>query len=834
MIYLHMKQAILVFTLLMVQLALLAQGPPGGRGGFSQTPKIKGKITGELVDSLSNQALEYASIAVFKPKAEKAVNGTMSETDGKFKVAEVPIGTYEVRISFIGYEPKTISNVELTPKSPDVDLGKIMLVATGVQLDEVEITSERAIIENKVDKIVYNAEQDITTVGGSAEDVLRKVPLLSVDINGNVSLRGNSNIQILMNGKPSGMFANNVADAIKMIPADEIKSVEVITTPGAKYDGEGSGGIINIITKKKTISGIAGNFTGSLGNLQNRANLSINAGKGRFGLNGNASLFHGWPRDARNYFYREDEVPNGLRILEQEGTTESYRTGLFGRFGMFYDMNAYNSFSSDFNLRGFNSVNDGIINALFTGPTINQEYAQDQDARNLRSGYDWNASYTKTTSKKGQEFSIATQVSGNLSTTDNELERTSELNPELYLRENSENDGNNLEVTLQTDYVHPFNDKLKMEVGLKSILRDIDSDFQFFEFEEGSEISTLDPTRSNLFDYDQDVYAAYLSFNINLGEKYSIQAGTRYEKTEIAGQFEDGSLDFSNDYDNILPSIIISRKLKNFSNLKLSYNQRIQRPSLFFINPFVNNIDQRNISFGNPDLAPEITHQIELGYNTFVKGIALNGAVYYRRTEDIIESVLSVDEEGISTTTYQNVGENNSFGLNFFGSGTVKKIWTIRGGFDLFTYDGSGIINGQEVSNTGLLYRINLNQNVKLPKGFIAEMFGFFNSPRQTLQGTRASFWIYSFAFKKEIFNEKGSVGLTFVEPFNKYKNFDSDFEGDGFRQITEFRIPFRSFGVNFSYRFGKLDFQQQRRRNNRINNNDAKDGGGNNTGGGF
>ncbi len=821
-----MKRAIFIATLIMIHIGLFAQRP----GGFSQSSGIKGKITGELVDSLTNQTLEYASIAIFKPKAKKAINGTMSETDGKFKVSEMPLGTYEVRITFIGYRPQTISGVELTPKNPDADLGQVMLVPIAVQLDEVEITSERAIIENKVDKIVYNAEQDITTVGGSAEDVLRKVPLLSVDINGNVSLRGNSNIQILMNGKPSGMFANNVADAIKMIPADEIKSVEVITTPGAKYDGEGSGGIINIITKKKNISGIAGNFTGSLGNINNRANLSLNAGKGRFGINGSASMFHLWPQDARNYFLREDEVPNGLRVLEQEGFTESSRTGFFGRFGMFYDLNAYNSFASDVNFRGFNSTNDGIIDAVFTGPDIDQRYAQDQDARSLRSGYDWNASYTRTTKKKGQEFSIATQVLGNLSVTENELLRTSELNPELFLRENSENDGNNLEVTLQTDYVHPFSEKLKMEVGLKSILRDIDSDYTFWVFEEGSEISKLDPNRSNLFDYNQDVYAAYLSFNLNLGENYSLQAGARYELTQISGSFEDGSLDFQNDYENLLPSIILSRKLKNFSNIKISYNQRIQRPSLRFINPFVNNIDQRNISFGNPYLDPEVTHQIELGYNTFIKGASINTAVYYRRTNDIIESVLSVDEEGISTTTFNNVGHNNSFGLNFYGSKTIKKIWTVRGGFDLFTYDGTGTINGQQVSNTGLLYRINLNQNVKLPKGFIAEMFGFFNSPRQTLQGTRASFWIYSFAFKKEIFDQRGSIGLTFVEPFNKYKNFDSDFEGDGFRQITEFQIPFRSFGINFSYRFGKLDFQQQRSRRKRVNNDDTKDDGGSNT----
>jgi len=823
--YTHQMKHILFFLTICISfssnpLAAQQRRSPGAQKG----PLIKGKVSGVLVDSLSGEKLEFASVAVVSSKDQKVINGTLTDAEGEFKVPEIPLGTYQLRVTFIGYQTKFVEEVTLTPKKPDTDLGKIMLSPADVQLDEVEITSERAVIENKVDRIVYNADQDITTVGGTAEDVLRKVPLLSVDINGNVSLRGNSNVQILMNGKPSGMFANSVADAIKMIPADEIKSVEVITTPGAKYDAEGSGGIINIITKKKSISGISGTFTGSVGNLQNNANLSINAGKGRFGLNGGANMYHSWPRDSRTTFIREDQVANGLRVLDQEGITESSRTGFFGRFGMFYDLNAYNSFSSDVNFRGFQSDRDGFNDAILTSPTLNQMYRQNQVTDDLRTGYDWNTAYTRTFSKKDQEFSIATQVSGNISNTDISLERLSD-DPSLLLREDSENDGDNLEVTLQTDYTHPITEKIKLEVGVKTILRDIDSDYLFRVFDGDTDAFEFDPSRSNSFDYDQDVYAGYVSFNINVGEKYTLQAGTRYERTDIAGQFSDGSNSFTNDYDNILPSIILNRKLKNFSNAKISYNQRIQRPSLFFINPFVNTADRRNISFGNPTLSPEITHQIELGYNTFVKGVAINAALYYRRTEDIIESILTVNEEGISITTYDNVGQNNSIGLNFFGSATIKKIWTLRGGFDLYTYDGSGVINGVEVSNTNILYRINANSSFKLPKGLRLEFFGFFNSPRQTLQGTNPSFWLYNLALKKDLFKERGSVGLTFIDPFNKFKNFNSDIEGDTFFQRTTFRLPFRSIGINFSYQFGKLDFKPQRRNTNKINNTDTKSG---------
>lgn len=825
-----MHKKVLVYLFILVTTGSFAQpqGAPGGGMPPRQAgPSIVGKISGVLLDSTTNSPLEFANISLKKAGVDKVINGTLTDASGKFKLSNIAAGAYDLQFSFIGFKPKTLKNIVLTPAKPDVDAGNLLLAPMSVQLGEVEVIGERSLIENRVDKIVYNAEKDVSVAGLTATEVLRKVPLLTVDINGNVSLRGSSNINILVNGKPSGMFANSVADALQMIPADQIKSVEVITSPGAKYDAEGSGGIINIITKKKNLEGINGSINGSLGNVLNNGSLNLSVAKGRLSLNGSASLRHSWPRDSKNEFYREDVVANDqLRTLSQGGITESARNGFFGQFGLNYDINAFNSLSSSINFRGFGFTRDGTIDATYIDPSIslNQVYSRFEDNDNLNTGYDWTNDYIKTFKQKGRELSLGFQMNGNVGNQDILFNQTANV-PELILRENQFNTSDNLELGFQADYTHPFGEKVKLEIGAKSILRDIDSDYDYEAYDEAINKYVLDPSRSNSFDYKQDVYAGYTSFTFEIGKKYSLISGLRYEHTSIGGSYAQGANPFSFDYDNLLPSATFSRKLKGFSSIKISYSQRIQRPSLFFINPFTNNSDRRNVSYGNPFLDPEKTHQTELTYTGSVKGISINTSLFYRRTEDIIESILGINSEGVSITTYQNVGTNNSIGTNIFASATIKKIWTLRGGINLYTYNGSGVINGQDVSQTALLYNANLNSSVSLKKGIQIELFGFFNSPRQTLQGTNPSFWIYNMGIRKELWKKKGSLGLTFVEPFNKYKNFASELEGPTFYQSSDFRIPFRSIGMNFSYRFGKIDNRPQVR-TRRQRNSDLKEGG--------
>ena len=279
---------------------------------------------------------------------------------------------------------------------------------------------------------------------------------------------------------------------------------------------------------------------------------------------------------------------------------------------------------------------------------------------------------------------------------------------------------------------------------------------------------------------------------------------------KLVGVLKDLTNDFSNEYENWLPSITLSHKIGKMNTLKFSYNQRIQRPSLRFINPFRDISNNRNITQGSPDLEPELNYQYEVSYNTFIKGVMLNLSTYYRKTTDVIENILVIDDDGVATTTYQNVGENNSFGLNVFTSATLFKIWTLRGGVNLYTYDASGQIGDQIVTRQAVVWNGNINSNLKLKKDWVIDLFGFYRAPRQTLQGTFPSFSMMSLGVRKQIWDKKASIGLRVVEPFFPNKEFGSDLESDLFRQSSVFTVPFRSVGINFSCKFGKLDYNKK------------------------
>ncbi len=797
------------------------------RGGNFKRPAastIKGKITGIIVDAKDDKPLSFVTIVVRNPVTQKDVDGTISEDNGSFKLSNIPIGNYNVLISFVGYETIT-KKITSTPKKPDVNLGKVKLAATFQQLDEVVVQGEKELVESRIDKIVYNAERDVANAGGDASDVLRRAPLLSVDLEGNVSLRGSSNIQILLNGKPSTLFAGSPADALKVIPADQIKSVEVITTPSAKYDGEGTAGIINIITKKKKVEGFVGNVNMSVGTRQNNAVLGLNAGKGRFGFNANGSTYYSWPRDGSSSFYREDNVGETLRTLNEDGSTEGSRIGFFATAGAFYDFNAYHNVTSSFRLRGFGSDREGIYLTNYDDPSIDlsQRYQRSSISDRLVSGYEWSIDYIiKFPEHKEKELAFSYKLDGNVSNQDFVIEQEDLVgnDADLFRDERNENDGTNRENTIQVDYAHPAGEKIKIETGAKAVLRSVKSDYSYEFFDLSRDAYIIDASRTDLFDYEQDVMSGYFSSNIKFSDKYGLIAGVRFEHTHISGAFENFEAPFENDYDNWLPNIIFSRKFGKMTTAKLSYNRRIQRPSLRFINPYAQIDNNRNISVGNPELEPELTDQIELSYNTFIKKMLLNISGYYKRTTDNIESFLQVDDEGISTVTFQNVGENNSFGLNAFTSVTMFKIWTLRGGINLFTYNASGIVDGESLTNEAVLFNGNINSNIKLKKDWIIDMFGFYRSRRQTLQGFNPSFSIFSMGIRKTIWEKRGSIGLRIVEPFFENKKFGSELRGDNYYQTSENVIAFRSFGINFNYKFGKLDFKQQQRRS-KIKNDD-------------
>lgn len=788
-----MKKVLLLCLGLIFVISAKAQFP--GMGG-AQKPSVTGRITATIIDSLTKQPVDYATVSLAKVKDGKAVNGGVTDEKGKIVLQNVAADEYKLSIGFIGYKSKTVI-VKTTLAKPDNNLGTVILSPTSNVLNEVTVEGKKAIIENKIDRMVYNAEADATNAGGDATDVMRKVPMLSVDVNGNVQLRGGA-VRVLINGKPSGTMANSVADALKMLPAEQIKSVEVITSPSAKYDAEGSGGIINIITKKSNAQGVSGSVNTSVGTRQNNGSFNLTAKTNRLSVNAALGGSYAYPQNSRVSFLNETAGTTTF----QDGFSKWARPGYNGSFGVDYDINAYNNISSTIKYNDFSNGGPGEANININGLALQNISDMDMGFNNM----DWNVDYKRTSKKAGEEFSVSGQLSQGRNTTEfSNILRTAGV-PDIITA--NDNVGKNNEYTLQTDYILPITKKTTLETGLKGIARNIASDYT---------------QAAQDFDYNQNVASAYGVIGFDLTKKIKFKGGLRAEYTDISGVFAN-SLPIKNDYLNLFPSAVVSQTLKdNKTTLKLSYNRRVQRPSLFYLNPFRNESNQFSVSEGNPNLDPEISDNYEFGYSTFIKGSIINASVFYRRTGDVIESAIQpITENGVDKvlTTFINVGTAETFGLNVFGSYNPMPKWTLMTNIGLNTYQVSNEFTGVNTP-TFLNYNWFLRSATTFNKGLSLEFFGVLNSPRRTFQGKTDAMVFYGAAIKKEIMKKKGSIGLNTLNPFNRDLHIKTvNTTGNTF-QSTNIYYPLRSFGINFSYSFGKLKFTEKKK----VKNDDIKQG---------
>ncbi len=831
-----MKRLLLLFSLSIFAIAAHAQFGGGGGGGSS----ITGRISGTVVDSLTKKPVDYATITVYRSGGKVPINGVVTDTKGVFKINNVNTGNYKVTISFIGYPTKTIDPVTTTPGKPDANLGTVRLSPSGRMLKGVDIVADAPLIENRIDKIVFNAEKDITSAGGNATDILRKVPLLSVDINGNVALRGDQNVRVLINGKPSGATSNNLADVLRSLPADQIKNVEVITSPSAKYDAEGSGGIINIITKNKNVAGVSGSVSGGVGTRQNNGNINLNVKQNRLTVTANIGGNYTWPQTTPTTFYSYNDTSKTQ--TNQSTLSRVKRYAGTGSGSVSYDFNNFNSITSTvrFNQGGFN--NNGETNNNTVDPHYgNLVYNNSNNSKTTFGGFDWNAGYTHKYKKEGHELSFA----GQWSHSKTQVDYTSLFAPigssaQPFPNQQANNDGLNNEYTLQADYTLPVNKVLKIEAGGKSIFRRINSNSDFYNQLNGGEF-TFNPATSNTYGYNQDVYAGYSVFSFTLPKSVGLQVGARVENTQIAGKSTNtllGLVPFDNSYTTFIPSFAISKTFKGAKTFKFSYTKRIQRPSLQFLNPFLNTSNVQNQSVGNPYLSPEVSQTVELNFNTFIKSSVINASVYYKHTNNIIESLVSTVPytttnasgadivRNVNRTNYFNVGQNNSLGVSFFGSITPIKPLTFRASINSFTYNPSASAAYQsQQSSTGtyILYNVFANGTLNLKNGFAAETFAILNSPRRTIQGTNPSFGFIGFGLKKEVLKKKASIGFNTLSPYKKTIDFNQSINGNHLTQTSKTAFPFRSFGLTFSYNFGKINFNPQNKKG--INNDDLKQG---------
>jgi len=809
-----------------------------------ETPKGTGKISGIVMDAKSNQPVEFATIALTDLKG-KTVDGTIADAKGKFTISKVADGTYNILISFIGYKTITRSNVILEAKKNDINLGTVKIEEEATQLSEVVVEGQKDLVEERVDRTIYNAENDATTKGGDATDVLKRVPLLSVDLDGNVSMRGSSNITVLINNKPSTIMANSVADALKQIPADMIKTVEVITSPSAKYDAEGSAGIINIITKKNTLEGLTLNVDAGVGYRGSNLGLNGNYRKGKMGFS-----LGGFGRSTYNVegaFDNDQTTIDGPTTFQTIQNANNRSNGIFGNYnlGWDYDIDKKNSVTASvrYGVRNNNTFQDGLTTSTFqNGSTIPSSISlRDVDTKDLSGTTDINFTYTHLFEKPQQEFSLLALYSRNDRNNDftnTILDNTTE---DVTERFKNENDGLNEEYTFQLDYQSPIGDNQMVELGAKNIHRKVLSDYAYFTATgaDGDYVLNTNQNLSNQLNYIQNVTASYLSYTYSAKSGYSLKAGARYEYTIIdAFTRTEDDIDIP-EYGVLVPSVNVSKKMTK-GTMKASYNRRIQRPSIQFLNPNIQASNPFQRTVGNPELDPEYTNNFELGYSTFIKGTSLNFTGFVRNSNNSIQSLRNVAGDTI-VTTYDNIGQENAYGISAFANVSIGKL-SLNGGGDVYYADLANNVPDpeQNASNTGWVYSGRLFGSYGLSKGWALQGFGFYRGRRVQLQGFQGGFGVYSLGARKEFNKKKGTIGFgleNFLAPSMKIRNAT---ETPTINQYSTTVLNNFSFRVNISYRIGKMGFDQPRKRTRSINNDDMKDGGdgggmdmGGNTGGG-
>ena len=740
-------------------------------------------------------------------------------------------------VESIGYKSFSFANILFTKKNGSFDCHSITLSKSQLTLEAVTVTAP-GLIENRIDKIVFNVEKDLTSQGGVATDILKKLPQVSVDIDGNVELAGSNSIRFLINGKPSSAFGSNIADVLQSIPASQIKSIELITNPGAKYDAEGLGGIINIILKSNSAKGINGSMSLTAGTRMENGSFNFNARNGNFGMNafvsGNFRPAANTPSTSERL--SSDTIEKTNVSLQQDGSYKFKRYGMQSGIGFDWSPNKKNNFSGSLSYSLFGNQGTGVIDQsqvttdAANSQNIISEIATINHSENKFHFHttDVSLSYKKTFSKEEQELNVSANSSfGNNDITSNSYQL---LQPQdsLFFGTNSHNPGKEHETEMQIDYTQPFNKNIILGVGGKVSLRDITSNSDVYSFQNGPKEYVYNNTLSNQLDYHQQVYAGYAEISFPVFNLFNAKIGGRYERTEINSFYSNAQQQVTTPgYNTFVPSIFFSRKLGESNTVKLSYSKRIERPDYRDLNPFINTSDPKNVTAGNPYLRPELGNRVELSYShEFEKAGSLSITAFYRENIDDIQPFIvyypslvvgDTTYKNISVTTNENIGTEKNIGLSLFSDLHITTKLTVRINlFSFYRHTINAIDPGY--NSNSFNYRFNINAAYQFKNNFAAEFFGNFNSARNEAQGKYPSFTSYSIALRKQIWNKKGSIALTATNPFNEYVSQRTSLFGPGFTVNSLRKVPFRSIGINFTWKFGKLQFKKEKEENRDVN----------------
>ncbi|WP_114939382.1 outer membrane beta-barrel protein [Mucilaginibacter endophyticus] len=775
------------------------------------------QIKGMVADSVSKATLPLITLRL-KNAANETIMVAATKEDGSFSFTPVQAASYTLLINAIGYSPKTIT-LDLTHQQKTMELKPVYLSDAMTNLKEVTITAEKPIIRQKADRIIYDLKADPESKGNNVLSMMRKIPYLSLDGNDNLLLKGNSSFRVFINGKPSNSLENNLKAVLKSIPASTIERIEVITNPPSKYDAEGLAGIINIITSKKINDGINGsvNINESLPTGGPGVGGSFTAKKGRFGI----SAFGGGSINNSPQTYNTNKrVDTALTTLDQHGYQRSNNKTAYLGTELSFQIDTLNLLTAQFNYNGTRGNNHNGQSSSLTGKNQLEQYTFQNDGNATGHGIDAGINYELGFRRfKNRLLTFSYMHSAEANNRNNGVvfvDRVDFTTPDFRQTDKQRFK----EHTAQVDFTTPVN-KVTVDAGVKAIFRNNSSDFDYSSLNNASGTYEHDAIQSNAFTNTQNVFSAYNSYQLALNS-WNINAGVRVEETVIRANFMSTASVAAQNYFNVVPSIAISKRFKNESSINFGFSQRIRRPGINRLNPYVDRSNPNIEVTGNPNLRPVLLNDIQFGYSSNKK-LSVNIGLDYSFMNNLDVQVVNFNRvTQITQVTYANTGKANSAGVNFNLSYPVTSIYNASLNGNAMYLWLQGEADGKIVNNNIMMYGVTLSNVVRLNHGWALNADLGVNSRNPTgLQGYTNGFFYSAFNFNKDIVKNKFSISGGIKNPFTKYRNSVSKTFGPQFNQTYQSMNYYRSFSISLNYNFGGLKDRINKNRTG-IENNDV------------
>lgn len=769
-------------------------------------------IISGIVSSLDNdELLEYATITLLNTENNDVITGGISDNFGKFSISTKP-GKYNILIEYISFKNLTLNGVEI---NNNLDLGKLKLEIDYESLGEVEIIAEETTVEVKLDKKIYTVGRDLSVRGGNAGDVLDNIPSVSVDVEGNILLRGNDAARILINGKPSSLVGID-SKFLQQLPSDAIEKVEVITSPSARYEAQGSGGIINIILRKSKKLGLNGSLSSSIGDPKRNAlssNLNYRDGKLNFfnssGWNDNLSPGGGYNNSE---YYNGDEPST---YFQEDRQRERARTGYFLNNGVEWYLSDKTSIvgSFFFNRAESDNIQNNFIDQVdgFGGNILNQTVqTENENAEDFNREYNFN--YETNFDESGHKLTIDLQLDNSEDYENGDVLRDNVLDEIINTKEESNS------YLIKADYVYPIGENKQFEAGIRISEDDDITDYKVFENIDSEIIEDLD--QSNIFQYKEQINALYTQYGVKVEDKYSFLLGLRVENT-VKDINQLTSQEFINKNETgLFPTFNFGLEITEEETLTFGYNRRIRRPWSRFINPFPSKTSPINIFRGNPDLNPTYSNNIDIGYlKRFESSFTINTSAYFQKSTDTYnfineETGETVSLNGVDVPVVErfpiNLSTNERFGFELNLSYRKGRKWNINSNFNLYSNKVVGSYNDFVFDNESLSWSFRLNNKLTLPGKIEWQTRMNYRGPEETAITKRDGNFSVDLAFSKELFNDNASLTFNVRDLLDqggwKTETFNQTFYND-----SEYRWRQRSYTLNFTYRFNQKKNQNRR-----------------------